>query len=79
MSTINISIPSQLKTQTENLVDLGFYSSFSDAVRDALRKLLEQQKTNYDFMAEKAIQEHNDQKGTVLTSAQDIDAYISNL
>ena len=40
MPTINISIPSELKKQIEKLVEQGFYSSFSDACRDALRKIL---------------------------------------
>ena len=38
MTTINISLPKYLKAQA--LVDEGFYSSFSDLVRDELRKII---------------------------------------
>lgn len=41
MSTINISIPPELKKQVEKLIECGFYTSFSDACRDGLRKIVE--------------------------------------
>ena len=41
MKTINISLPGQLKIEAEELVEKGYYASFSDMVRTALRKLLD--------------------------------------
>lgn len=40
MSTINISLPDKLKTVVDEQVQLGYYSSFSDLVRTAIRQLL---------------------------------------
>lgn len=44
MSTINISLPDKLKKEADKLIKAGYYSSFSDLVRTALRKLLAQDK-----------------------------------
>lgn len=49
MSTINVSLPENLKKQAENLVDSGYYSSFSDVVRTALRGLVAN--SEYDLLA----------------------------
>jgi len=40
MKTINISLPDKLKTQADNLIRAGYYASFSDLVRTALRSVL---------------------------------------
>ena len=40
MTTINISLPSALKSQAETLVTEGYYASFSDLVRDSLRRVI---------------------------------------
>jgi uncharacterized protein len=37
MTTINISLPDKLKKQADSLVKEGYYASFSDLVRSALR------------------------------------------
>lgn len=37
MATINVSLPDKLKSQADKLVKDGYYASFSDLVRSALR------------------------------------------
>jgi len=43
MKTINISLPDKLKTQADNLIRAGYYASFSDLVRTALRETISKQ------------------------------------
>ena len=43
MKTINISLPDKLKTQADNLIRAGYYASFSDLVRTALRETIAKQ------------------------------------
>lgn len=43
MKTINISLPDKLKTQADNLIRAGYYASFSDLVRTALRQVMTKQ------------------------------------
>ena len=40
MKTINISLPDKLKIQADNLIRAGYYASFSDLVRTALREVM---------------------------------------
>ena len=40
MKTINISLPDKLKIQADNLIKVGYYASFSDLVRTALREVM---------------------------------------
>ncbi|MCX6816570.1 MAG: nucleotidyltransferase domain-containing protein [Candidatus Beckwithbacteria bacterium] len=40
MSTINISLPDKLKADADRQIEAGYYVSFSDLVRTALRQLL---------------------------------------
>ena len=40
MSTINISLPDKLKAVVDEQVKSGYYASFSDLVRTAIRQLL---------------------------------------
>jgi Arc/MetJ-type ribon-helix-helix transcriptional regulator len=47
MKTINISLPDKLKSQADNLIKSGYYASFSDLVRTALRHELEITGKNY--------------------------------
>ncbi|MFA6519056.1 MAG: ribbon-helix-helix domain-containing protein [Candidatus Shapirobacteria bacterium] len=49
-TTINISLPSQLKAQADELVKHGFYASFSDLVRTALRREIERHKDEIALM-----------------------------
>lgn len=43
MKTINISLPDKLKTQADNLIKAGYYASFSDLVRTAIRETMAKQ------------------------------------
>ncbi|NQS89579.1 type II toxin-antitoxin system ParD family antitoxin [Patescibacteria group bacterium] len=77
MATINISIPEQLKSESETLVRSGYYASFSDLVRDSLRHLLE--KSKFDLLANQAKKELKKGKATVLDSNKAIDEFLGNL
>jgi Arc/MetJ-type ribon-helix-helix transcriptional regulator len=77
MTTINVSLPEKLKEQAEALVSDGFYASFSDLVRDSLRKLVAQNK--YDLWVEEAKEELKKGKAKVLKSKKDIDEYFGSL
>lgn len=77
MPTVNVSIPDKLKNQAQALVEKGFYVSFSDLVRDSLRKLVAQNK--YDFWAVEAKKDVENGKAKVLKSKKDIDEYFENL
>ncbi|OGK66383.1 hypothetical protein A2313_04105 [Candidatus Roizmanbacteria bacterium RIFOXYB2_FULL_41_10] len=43
MKTINISLPDKLKSQADNLIKSGYYASFSDLVRTAIREVIGKQ------------------------------------
>jgi Arc/MetJ-type ribon-helix-helix transcriptional regulator len=43
MKTINISLPDKLKSQADNLIKSGYYASFSDLVRTAMREVMAKQ------------------------------------
>ncbi|MFC1790575.1 type II toxin-antitoxin system ParD family antitoxin [Patescibacteria group bacterium] len=77
MTTINISLPTKLKTQAESLVKAGFYVSFSDLVRDSLRHLVARNK--YDLWAQKAKKELKKGQAKVLKSTQEVDQYFDKL
>lgn len=77
MVTINVSLPEKLKEQAEDLVKSGFYTSFSDLVRDSLRQLVS--KNKYDLWAEEAEKDIKTGKAKVLKSKKDIDDYFKNL
>ena len=77
MATINISIPIRLKTQAEAMVDGGFYVSFSDLVRDSLRRLVGEMR--YDLWAEEAKDDLKNGRAVVLNSKKEIDNYLKNL
>lgn len=49
MTTINISLPDVLKKEADVLIKRGYYASFSDLVRVAIRKLLTEHKRNKNF------------------------------
>jgi len=77
MTTVNVSLPEKLKEQAETLVKSGFYASFSDLVRDSLRRLVSQSK--YDLWVEEAKEDVRKGKAKVLKSKKDIDSYFKNL
>ena len=75
MTTINISLPDKLKTQAQSLVDEGFYTSFSDMVRDALRKIVS--KNKYDMWADEAERDLKNGKATVLKNKKEIKEFFN--
>lgn len=77
MTTINVSLPEKLKDKAQELVDKGFYASFSDLVRDSLRQLME--KSKYDLWYEEALEDEKKGKATVLRSKKDIENYFKKL
>lgn len=77
MTTINISLPSQLKAQADDLVKNGFYASFSDLVRTSLRKTVET--SRYDIWAKEAKEDYKTGRGVLLKSEKDIDEYFNSL
>lgn len=74
MDTVNISLPSQLKGQADALIKQGYFASFSDLVRTALRKVLAE--SYYDSLVREAIREHKAGKTIVLKNKKDIHNYI---
>jgi len=77
MMTINISLPEKLKNQTQALVKQGYYASFSDAVRDSLRRLITGDK--YRAWIEEAKEDERTGKTKILKSAKGIDEYVGSL
>jgi len=49
MTTINISLPDVLKKEADLLIKQGYYASFSDLARVAIRKLIARHKQNKDY------------------------------
>lgn len=74
MTTVNISIPEKLKQQADQLVKTGYYASFSDFVRDAIRNSLKQ--GQYNSWAEQAKKDRKQGKAVILKSDKDIDAFL---
>lgn len=77
MATINISIPGKLRTDAEELVASGYYVSFSDLVRDSLRRLVERSK--FDLWADEAKRDLRRGKALVLNSEKEINKYFKNI
>ncbi len=77
MATVNISLPVQLRTQAQQLINNGYYASFSDLTRDALRKLITEVK--YNFIADQAVKEHHRGQAKELKNAKDIDSFVESL
>jgi len=77
MHTINISLPAQLKSQADNLIQAGYFASFSDLVRTALRQTLAD--SRYESWASEAIGEQQDGKTLVLRDKKSIDSYLKKV
>jgi len=56
MPTTGVEIPSNLKNRIENAVDSGDYTSNSDLIRDAVRRLLDRRE---ERLSEEAVRELN--------------------
>ena len=77
MTTINISLPENLKDKAQELVDKGFYSSFSDLVRDSIRQAIA--KRRYDLWYEEAKEDERKGRAVILKTKKDIDNYFKKL
>jgi len=77
MQTINISLPEKLKIQADSLIKEGYFASFSDLARTALRNIIENE--TYDTMAKVALDEYRKGKSTVLRTHENIDEYVDNV
>jgi len=75
--TINISLPVKLKSQAETLVKGGYYVSFSDLVRDSLRRLVKE--GQYGLWADEAKQDLKKGKAVVLKSGKEVDGYLRKI
>ena len=69
MSVANVSLPEKLKK--------GYYSSFSDIVRSALRDTVKESK--YNLMADEAKEEYKKGNSVVLKTKEDIKKYMDSL
>ncbi len=74
MTTINISLPSELKKEADAAIADGHYSSFSDLTRTALRQLLRDRKL--DRMVAEAKADYKAGRGTILRTNKDIEEYM---
>ena len=74
MTTINISLPTQLKNQADLLVSQGYYASFSDLARTALRQTISKEELNLRLKQTKDNEVKN--KAAILNSDQDIDLFL---
>lgn len=77
MVTINISLPEKLKEAGDNLVSSGLYVSFSDLVRDSLRRSVEEKEL--DRMYLQAKKDEKEGRATILRNKKDIDNYFKSL
>lgn len=77
MTTINISLPTQLKAQSQLLIDQGYFASFSDLVRSALRTTLE--KSRYEVWAQEARDDMSQGRATILRNEADINTFVDEL
>jgi Arc/MetJ-type ribon-helix-helix transcriptional regulator len=78
MTTVNISLPVQLKSQADLLISSGHYASFSDLVRSALRQLFTSHidTTDYDAMLKEALADQAAGRTIVMTTPKEIDDFL---
>ena len=77
MITVNISLPEKIREEARALIKRGYYASFSDLVRDSLRRLIESSK--YDQLLMEVKKEEASGKAKFLRTTRDIDNFISSL
>jgi Arc/MetJ-type ribon-helix-helix transcriptional regulator len=76
-ATINISLPIKLKAQADELVRDGYFSSFSDLVRNALR--IELNKPSYDTLLKEVKEEEKRGESVILETGDDVDAFMKKV
>ena len=77
MDTINISIPEKLRGQANKLVEAGYYASFSDLTRTAVRKLISE--SELDVLFDETQKDYKEGKAMVLKNQGDIDDFFQKL
>lgn len=77
MTTINISLPSKLKSQADALISQGYFASFSDLVRMAIRELVGG--SRYDALIREAIDDHRKGRSRVLRTKKEIDDFLDDV
>lgn len=77
MTTINISLPEQLKKEADTLVGAGYYASFSDLVRDSLRRAIAT--LRYDLWYTEAKKDEKAGRAVVIKSKKDIASYFKKI
>ena len=77
MNTVNISLPVKLRKQAQELVDKGYYASFSDLVRDSLRQVIT--KSKYDLLADGAERDMKAGKGVLIKNEKDLEEFFEKL
>ena len=77
MNTINISLPKKLHEKATELVKKGYYASFSDLTRTAVRRLIGQ--GELDLISEQTQKNYKKGKAVVLKSQADIDEFFDKL
>lgn len=77
MTTINISLPDVLKKEADAAIKAGYFVSFSDLTRTALRQMLRDYKL--DRMVAEAKADYKAGRGTILRSKKDIEEYFAKL
>ncbi len=76
-ATINISLPIRLKAQADDLVAKGYFVSFSDVVRSAVRNLLNH--SSYDMLLYKAKEEEKKGESVILSNDDEIDSFMAKV
>jgi len=84
LTTINISLPEKMYEDVRSLAKNQSYSSVSEVVRDALRKLMNTSYSidstpQYLVDAAMAAEKEPEQDDVILESKEDIDSYFLNL
>lgn len=74
INTINISLPTQLKSEAEKLIGGGYYASFSDLARTAIRNLIE---SKYEMWVKEAKEDYKQGRTVALKTPEDISLYLS--
>lgn len=87
MTTINISLPKSMYEEAKKVLKQKHYASISELMRDALRKLLQEEDPNAvsvngfpNWFEDKVLESEKDKSGsTVLETEEDIRNYFLHL
>lgn len=77
MPTTGVEIPSNLKNRIENAVDSGDYTSNSDLIRDAVRRLLDRREERLSGEAVRELNKRMDYTEDELLSPEELEEKVS--